>query len=162
LGLGEKSGSKLKVEVERGRWRLPRPGRGGGPLLRSSDRVQERECRRADNVNYVVVNAGVRKAGLQFTSSIFLYFLCLPYFPSDTPPPPCFCVSRGNKGVTGEFRGCRGNKGVTGAVASDEWLVASNRSADEGVGRSEMAREQRPLSIASGAYHNIYRMSTII
>src|SRR5271157_6003573 len=26
------------------------------------------------------------------------------------PPPPCFCVSRGNKGVTGEFRGCRGSK----------------------------------------------------
>jgi len=30
------------------------------------------------------------------------------------PPPPCFCVSRGNKGVTGEFRGCRGNKALSG------------------------------------------------
>lgn len=33
----------------------------------------------------------------------------------------------------------------------DEWLVASERRADEGVGRSGMVREQRPLSIADGA-----------
>ncbi len=26
--------------------------------------------------------------------------------------PPCFCVCRGNKGVTGAFRGCRGMIGV--------------------------------------------------
>ena len=55
-------------------------------------------------------------------------------------PPTCFCVSRGNKGVTGEFRGCRGNKGVRGFFG-----------ADEGVEKLDMAQEQRPRSITGEA-----------
>ncbi len=46
---------------------------------------------------------------------------------------PRFCVCRGNKGVTGAFRGCRGNKGLSGffGLAED-------------VGRPETAQKQRP------------------
>ncbi len=51
--------------------------------------------------------------------------------------PPCFCVCRGNKGVTGEWLASRGNKGVSGRKSEEE---AKNK----GVGRSEMAQEQRP------------------
>jgi hypothetical protein len=43
--------------------------------------------------------------------------------------PPCFCVSRGNKGVSGR----------------------KSEEKGEGVGRIEMAQEQRPLSITTGA-----------
>ena len=80
----------------------------------------------------------------------------------ESPPPPCFCVSRGNKGITVEFLGSRGNKGLTRAVASGGCLVASKRRVEEGVvrvvrvpdefaGRVEMAREQRPLNMTGGA-----------
>ena len=53
---------------------------------------------------------------------------------------PLFRVSRGNKGVTGEWLVSRGNKGLNGFSA-----------AGEGVGRSELAQEPRPLSIAQRA-----------
>jgi hypothetical protein len=36
-------------------------------------------------------------------------------------------------------------------VASGEWLVAGSRGADKGVGRVEMAQEQRPPSITGEA-----------
>ena len=78
--------------------------------------------------------------------------------------PPLFRVSRGNKGVTGEWLASRGNKGVRGEkrskskVEGSKWeetrrgrLVASRRRAGKGVGRSEMAQERRPLSIAGKA-----------
>jgi hypothetical protein len=54
--------------------------------------------------------------------------------------PPCFCVSRGKKALTGDFLGCRGNKGLTGILG-----------AGERVERPEMAQERRPLSIADEA-----------
>jgi hypothetical protein len=57
---------------------------------------------------------------------------------------PCFCVSRGNKGVTGEWLASRGNKGIRGRKSEGE-------AKDEGVGRPEMAQERRPLSIKNGA-----------
>jgi hypothetical protein len=69
----------------------------------------------------------------------------------DTPLPPCFCVCRGNKGVTGEWLVSRGNKGLTREVASGGWLVARRRRESEVVGRSEMVQERRPLSIAGEA-----------
>jgi hypothetical protein len=53
---------------------------------------------------------------------------------------PLFRVSRGNKGVTGEWLVSGGNKGVSGLPG-----------ADERVERSEMVQEQRPLSMAGGA-----------
>jgi len=53
---------------------------------------------------------------------------------------PLFCVSRGNKGVTGEWLASRGNKGVSGRKNEGE-------TKGNVVGRSEMAQEPRPLSI---------------
>jgi hypothetical protein len=52
------------------------------------------------------------------------------------PPPPCFCVCTGIIGLTGEFLGCTGMIGLSGYFG-----------AGEGLGRSELAQEQRPLSI---------------
>src|SRR5208283_2478542 len=82
---------------------------------------------------------------------------------------PLFCVSRGNKGVTGEWLVSRGNKGVRGEKQStadslqsteEEKGTVTQRSqrqehrghrgrgeTEKEVGRSEMAQEQRSLSI---------------
>jgi len=68
--------------------------------------------------------------------------------------PPCFCVSRGNKGVTGEWLASRGNKGVIGRKSEGgaKGMRAFAKTAlGKGVGRSEMAQEQRPLSITGEA-----------
>src|SRR5271157_1080774 len=81
------------------------------------------------------------------------------------PPPPCFCVCRGNKGVTGEWLASRGNKGVSWRKSEEEAKsvrpfarIALGKGAGREVcvpdgvpGRSEMAQEQRPLSITNGA-----------
>jgi hypothetical protein len=77
---------------------------------------------------------------------------------------PLFLVSRGNKGVTGEWLVSRGNKGVRGEKRSKlkvegskweetgrGWAVAGRRNEGKGVGRSEMAQERHPLSIAGKA-----------
>ena len=55
-------------------------------------------------------------------------------------PPPCFCVCTGIIELTGEFLGCMGMIGLSGSEYEGEE-----------VGRSEMAQEPRPLSIADGA-----------
>jgi hypothetical protein len=58
--------------------------------------------------------------------------------------PPCFCVCRGNKGLTGEWLASRGNKGVTGRESEE-------KTKGEGMERSEMVQEPRPLSITGEA-----------
>jgi len=57
---------------------------------------------------------------------------------------PCFCVSRGNKGLAGEWLASRGTKGVSGRKSEE-------KTKDEAVGRPEMAQEHRPLSITGKA-----------
>src|SRR5208283_4994781 len=69
--------------------------------------------------------------------------------------PPCFCVCRGNRGVTGEWLASRRNKGVRERESEEE-------TKDECVVNSEIAQAQLPLSITTKAYHIIYRLSTII
>jgi len=56
------------------------------------------------------------------------------------PPPPCFCVCTGIIGLTGGFFGCTGMIGLSGFC-----------EVGEGVRRSEMAQEQRPLSMTEVA-----------
>jgi len=59
-------------------------------------------------------------------------------------PSPLFCVSAGMIGLTGAFRGCTGIVRLSRQKSEGE-------TKGEGVGRSEMAQEQRPLSMAGGA-----------
>src|SRR5208282_1562097 len=58
----------------------------------------------------------------------------------EAPPPPCFCVCTGIIGLTGECLGCTGMIGLRRFIGMDE-----------GLRRSEMAQEQRPLSITTEA-----------
>jgi len=81
-------------------------------------------------------NRGLEKRGYS-SLPLFPLLPLLPFTFRDIPHPRVFCVSRGNKGVTGEIVDVGETKGVAGAER--RW------GEDKGVGRSEMAQEQRPL-----------------
>ena len=70
--------------------------------------------------------------------------------------PPCFCVCRGNKGVTGEWRVSMGNKGVSGRkseeVANGEGVGRVVCVPDDVPGRSEMARQPGPRCLCPGQF----------
>jgi hypothetical protein len=70
--------------------------------------------------------------------------------------PPCFCVSAGQKGVTGEWTVSAGVKGVREFLRKGGQVVASRFRMNEGAEGSEGHDRLACLKHDGTAYHDIY------